>query len=64
MWKYMVQPVRLQMKILSIRIACWMTRATDTHSEHVIFIAFPRQQWFRERAEILRLKVHWPYCFM
>jgi hypothetical protein len=25
------------------RIACWTTKATDTHSEYVIFIAFPRQ---------------------
>jgi hypothetical protein len=24
--------------------ACWITKATDKHSEYVIFIAFPRQQ--------------------
>jgi hypothetical protein len=35
------------------RIACWITKATDTHSEYVIFIAFPRQQWLRERASLL-----------
>jgi hypothetical protein len=34
--------------------ACWITKATDTHSEYVIFIAFARQQWLRERASILR----------
>jgi hypothetical protein len=34
--------------------ACWITKATDTHSEYVIRIAFPRQQWLRERASVLR----------
>ena len=28
--------------------------ATDTHSEYVILIAFPRQQWLCERASVLR----------
>jgi hypothetical protein len=28
-----------------MRILCWISKATDTHSEHVIFIAFPLQQW-------------------
>ena len=27
-------------------IACWITKVTDTHSEYVIIIAFPRQQWY------------------
>jgi hypothetical protein len=27
----------------SMRFACWMTKATDTHVEYVILIAFPRQ---------------------
>ena len=39
-----------------MRTACWI--ATDTHSEYVIIIAFPRQEWFRERASMLRLYVH------
>ena len=42
----MVQPDRL--------IACWMTKATITHSEYVIIIAFPQQQWLQVRASILR----------
>jgi hypothetical protein len=37
-----------------MRTACWITKATDTHSEYVILIAFRRQQWLRERASILR----------
>jgi hypothetical protein len=40
--------------IRRMRFACWITRATDTHSECVILIAFRRQQWLRERASVLR----------
>jgi hypothetical protein len=40
--------------IQRMRFACWITKATDTHSEYVILIAFPRQQWLRERASMLR----------
>jgi hypothetical protein len=39
--------------IRRMRFACWITKATDTHSEYVIFIAFSRQQWLRERASML-----------
>jgi len=27
-----------------MRLACWITKATDTHLEYVIFITFPRQK--------------------
>jgi hypothetical protein len=37
---------------------CWMTKATNIHSEYVIPIAFPRQKWLRERASIL------PYTYI
>jgi hypothetical protein len=40
--------------ILRMRFASWITKATDTHSEYVTLIAFPRQQWLRERASMLR----------
>ena len=40
-----------------MRFACRITKATDTHSEYVILIAFPRQQWLRERTSLLRLYV-------
>jgi hypothetical protein len=39
--------------IRRMRFACWITKATDTHSQHVILIAFLRQ-WLRERPSILR----------
>jgi hypothetical protein len=29
-------------------------QATDTHSEYLILIAFPRHPWLRERASMLR----------
>jgi nicotinamidase-related amidase len=34
-------------------IACCIPKGTDTHSEYVIFIAFPLQQWLHERASVL-----------
>jgi len=34
--------------------ACWITKATNTHPEYVILIAFPRQQLLRERCCITR----------
>jgi hypothetical protein len=40
--------------IRRMRFACWITKATDTHSEYVILIAFLLQQWLRERVTILR----------
>jgi hypothetical protein len=40
--------------IWSMRIACWIPKATNTHSEYVILIAFPQQQWLHERAAMLR----------
>jgi hypothetical protein len=43
------------------RFACWVTKATDTHLESVIIIAFARQQWLRERDSVLRMYVH---CFL
>ena len=50
----MVQPDRPQMIILRMRFACWIDNATDTHSEGVIPIAFPLQQWLHESASMLR----------
>ena len=39
-----------------MRIACLIPKATNTHSEYVIHIAFPPQKWLRERAPMLRYK--------
>jgi hypothetical protein len=42
--------------IRRMHFACWLAKATDRHSQCVILIAFPRQQWLRERASVLRLR--------
>jgi hypothetical protein len=48
--------------IWRMRFACWITKATDIHSEYAILIAFPRQQCLRERAPSLMLYVHCLFC--
>jgi hypothetical protein len=40
--------------IRRMRFACWITKATDTHSQYLSLIAFPRQQLLGERASMLR----------
>ena len=50
------------MTVWRMRIACWITMAIDTHSEYVINITFPKQQWLYERASLLRLYVHCLSC--
>jgi len=56
MWKYMVEPDRPQMRhvMRRMRFACWITKATDTHSQYNIFIAFPRQKLLHESTSVLR----------
>jgi hypothetical protein len=54
MWENMVERGRAQVAIWRVRIACWIPKATNTHSEYVIFIAFPLQQWLHARALTLR----------
>jgi hypothetical protein len=34
--------------------AYWLRKDTGTHSEYVIFIPFPLQQWLHERPSMLR----------
>ena len=36
-----------------MRIACWITKAVNTHSEYATIFAFPLQQWLHERAAVL-----------
>jgi hypothetical protein len=43
-----------QMTIWRKRIACWIPTAINTHSEHVILIALPLQQWLHKHASLLR----------
>jgi len=37
-WKDTVEPGRPQMAIWRMRIACWIPKATNTHSDYVILL--------------------------
>ena len=39
--------------IRRMRIACWMSKSTNTYPEYVMLIAFPLQQWLSERPSVL-----------
>jgi hypothetical protein len=56
MWKNTVQTRQATGDniIRRMRFACWITKATDIHTQYVILISFPRQQSLRERALMLR----------
>ena len=43
-------------KVWRMRITSWIAKGTDTHSEYATLIAFPRQNWLRERTSILHYK--------
>ena len=52
--KNIVERGRPQMTIWRMRIACWIPKVTNTHSEYVILIDFPLQQRMHERSSMLR----------
>ena len=54
MWKNMVELFRPQVTVWRMRNACWIPKATNTHSEHVILTAFLLQQRSQERNSVLR----------
>jgi len=37
-----------------MRIACWIPKAANTHSQYVILFAFPQQQWLHEHDSLPR----------
>ena len=53
MWKNIGETGRPQMIIWRMYFAFCITKATDTHPDYVILIAFPLQQWLHERAPLL-----------
>jgi hypothetical protein len=54
MWENVEERGRPQMTIRHMRIACWIPKATNTHTGCAIFITFPVQQWLHERDSVLR----------
>jgi hypothetical protein len=63
MWKKFVQPERLRMTIRCMRIACWITKATNTHSGYRIFIDFALQKRVLRTRLSVTLYVHWLPCY-
>jgi hypothetical protein len=53
MWKNIVGPERSQMTIWRKHIACWISKATNSHSEYAILIAFLQQQCYREFVSVV-----------
>ena len=51
--KSIVERGRPQTTIWRMRIAWCIPKATNTHSQYVILIAFPLQQWLHERVSLL-----------
>jgi hypothetical protein len=49
----MVESGKLQMTIWRMRIACWIPKVTNEHSEYVIHIVFLLQQWLQESSSTL-----------
>jgi len=44
MWKNFVEPDGLQMTMWRMRLACWIPKVTNRHSQYVILTALPLQQ--------------------
>jgi len=58
MWKNIAKPNRPQMTIWRMRVACWITKATNTHSEYVILIAFPQQKLSFRTSSVCGAAIH------
>ena len=61
-WKNIVEPSRPRMIKWCMRFASWISKATNTHSEYVILIAFPRQEWLHNGPSNVALYVHCLSC--
>jgi hypothetical protein len=51
--KNIAEPERPQITIWRMRSSRWVPKAANAHSEYVMLIAFPLQQWWHERASML-----------
>jgi len=52
-WKNFAERGRPQMTTWRMRIACWITLTTNTHSDCVMHIDFPLHQWLDARVSLL-----------
>ena len=60
MWKNIVERGKPQMTMWRMRIACWISTATNTHihththTGYITIIGFPLQPWLHERPPMVR----------
>ena len=52
LWKNVGKYCRVGQALSSMRIACWIPKATNTHSQYVTLITFPQEQWMHEGASM------------
>jgi hypothetical protein len=50
----LADPERPQMTVWLIRVASWIPKTTNTHSEYVILTALPLQNILHRRSSVLR----------
>jgi len=55
-WKNIVKRGGSHMIKWSVRVACWIPKATNTRPEYVLCVVFPLQQWLHE--EHLSVTLH------
>jgi hypothetical protein len=53
LWKNIVRRGRPQITIRRVRIACWISKSTNTYSGCVMLNAFEMQQWLHESPSVL-----------
>ena len=63
MWNNLVERGRPQMTIWRMRIACWIPKATNTHTECVTLIAFPTTTTIARKRLNVTSYVHWLFWF-
>jgi hypothetical protein len=56
MWENIVKPDRLQMTIRCMRIACWIPKNTNTHTQFVQHALFSTATMAARAASVLRYK--------
>jgi len=54
MWKNIIEPDGPQIAIWRMRIACWLPKGTNTHSEYVILIALSTATMVARKHLIVR----------
>jgi hypothetical protein len=54
MWENTAEPGRPRMTMWRMRIACWVPKSTNAHSEFIALIALLLHQLLHERSSVLR----------